>query len=177
METTQISVVEIKFVVNIISKRIVIILYNKRVIYKKFFIVHYFFFVFIQLSFFLPMAGLKGSGPLSVFHNIGTILSISSYRLALGVFILSNISAFINDFVVNKKYETRSMGRQMFEPYTRIFVQQFVVILGSFLFEATKSGYPVLAIFVLVKIYFDLLFNGLTIADLGFLDKQKQSQS
>ena len=42
METTQISVVEIKFVVNIISKRIVIILYNKRIIYKKFFIVHYF---------------------------------------------------------------------------------------------------------------------------------------
>ena len=46
----------------------------------------------------------------------------------------------------------------MFEPYLRIFVQQFVVIIGSF-FLTFGAGKIFILVFVLVKIFFELFVN------------------
>jgi hypothetical protein len=50
------------------------------------------------------------------------------------------------------------MGRLMFEPYMRIFVQQFVVILGS-IFLSFGGGKIFILVFVIVKIFFELFVN------------------
>lgn len=55
-------------------------------------------------------------------------------------------------------FKTVSMGRLMFEPYMRIFVQQFVVILGS-MFLQFGGGKVFILIFVLAKIFFELVVN------------------
>ena len=76
------------------------------------------------------------------------------------------MNCFANDFILTGKYTKRTMGEQMFEPYPRIIVQQFVVILGGFVFTVTGSGYPVLVIFVAIKIYLDLLLKDFDITQL-----------
>jgi hypothetical protein len=50
------------------------------------------------------------------------------------------------------------MGRLMFEPYIRIFVQQFVVILGS-MFLGFGANKIFILIFVITKIFFELFAN------------------
>ena len=55
-------------------------------------------------------------------------------------------------------YKTISMGRLMFEPYIRIFVQQIVVIIGS-IFLSFNAGKVFVAIFVVTKIFFELIIN------------------
>jgi hypothetical protein len=55
-------------------------------------------------------------------------------------------------------YKTISLSRLMFEPYLRIFVQQFVVILGS-MFLVFGGGKIFILIFIVVKISFELFVN------------------
>jgi hypothetical protein len=62
------------------------------------------------------------------------------------------------DFFGSGKYKTISMGRLKFEPYMRIFVQQFVVILGS-IFLSFGAGKIFMLVFVAAKIYFELFIN------------------
>jgi hypothetical protein len=62
------------------------------------------------------------------------------------------------DFFLSGNYKTISMGRLMFEPYMRIFVQQFVVILGS-IFITFGAGKVFILVFVIAKIFFELFVN------------------
>ena len=62
------------------------------------------------------------------------------------------------DFFKDGAYKKISLGRQMFEPYLRIFIQQFVVIAGSF-FLTFGAGKIFILVFVLVKIFFELFIN------------------
>ena len=62
------------------------------------------------------------------------------------------------EFFMTGKYKTISMGRLMFEPYIRIFVQQLVVILGS-MFLTFEAGKIFILIFVVTKIFFELFVN------------------
>ena len=59
----------------------------------------------------------------------------------------------VTEFILTDDYKTASLSTIMFEPYIRIFIQQFTVILGSFilLFNATDVF---ILLFALVKIFF-----------------------
>ena len=62
----------------------------------------------------------------------------------------------------------RSAGlRKEGNSYPRIFVQQFVVIIGSFLFTMSGSGWAVLIVLVLVKTYFDLVLKDVSLSELA----------
>ncbi len=143
-----------------------------------FFIVHYYFFVFIQLSVFFPTTKLyhTGSGPTTLIGTLWHFINNSSTGVALPSFILSCAMLFFTDFLGKGLYKTRSMGEQMFEPYPRIFVQQFVVIVGSFLYAVTGAGVSVLFVFVAFKLYFDLLLKDLSIESLVNLQKMKEEE-
>lgn len=123
-----------------------------------FFLVHYYFFVFIQLSFFLPAMGAPGFGPISAAQYIFKLAFSKSYLFAFGLFMVNNVFIYIFDFIGSGIYRQRTMAQQMFEPYTRIFVQQFVVILGSMVFTLSGSGMFVLILLVIIKTWADLLF-------------------
>jgi hypothetical protein len=123
-----------------------------------FFIMHYGFFVFVQTQIFFNVSGLIPNG--SFFMNYKKIPELLGYNGKIMLLIFSayyTLQTFF-DFFMTGTYKTISMGRLMFEPYIRIFVQQFVVILGS-IFLSFGAGKIFILIFVITKIFFELFIN------------------
>jgi hypothetical protein len=123
-----------------------------------FFILHYGFFVFVQTQIFFAVSGLIPDHTfLSGYSKIPALLGNNGKLLLLIFIVYYTVQNFI-DFFVTGSYKTISMGRLMFEPYIRIFVQQFVVILGS-MFLTFGAGKIFILIFVVSKIFFELFIN------------------
>jgi len=123
-----------------------------------FFIIHYGFFVFVQTQLFFGVSGLIPDG--SMLNNYSKIPGLlgNNGKLMLLIFITYYTLQNFFEFFASGNYKTISMGRLMFEPYLRIFVQQFVVILGS-MFLSFGAGKIFVLVFVLVKIFFELFVN------------------
>lgn len=125
-----------------------------------FFILHFGFFVFIQTGIFAGVSGLNTQsdfGPLTFLQRIFSYLN-NDAKLVLYIFISMYGFRTLFDFILNGKYHTISLGLLMFQPYGRIFIQQFVVILGS-IFLAFGAGKVFMMIFVVVKIYAEVYMN------------------
>ena len=123
-----------------------------------FFVVHYGFFVFVQTQIFFGVAGLKQSGDLIMnYANIPALLGDHGKLMLLIFIAYYSVQSFF-DFFKDGAYRKISLSRQMFDPYIRIFVQQFVVILGSFCLTF-GAGKIFILVFVLVKIFFELFVN------------------
>lgn len=123
-----------------------------------FFIIHYGFFVFVQTQIFFAVSGLIRDGSLlGNYPQIPALLG-NNGKLMLLIFIMYYTVQNFIDFFMSGNYKTISMGRLMFEPYIRIFVQQFVVILGS-MFLTFGAGKIFILIFVITKILFELFIN------------------
>ena len=125
-----------------------------------FFIFHYGLFVFIQTGIFTAVTGLAKDGdfgPLTFLRNIFSYLTMDT-RIVLYFFILMYGIRMVTDFIVSGKYKEISMGMLMFQPYLRIFIQQFVVIMGS-MFLAFGAGKIFMIIFVCIKIYFEVFIH------------------
>ncbi len=123
-----------------------------------FFIIHYGFFVFVQTQIFFGVSRMIPDG--SMIMNYAKIPELLGHdgKLLLLIFIAYYTVQNIFGFFSSGAYKTVSLGRQMFEPYMRIFVQQFVVILGS-MFLTFGSGKIFILIFVISKIFFELFVN------------------
>lgn len=125
-----------------------------------FFICHYGLFVLIQTGIFAGVSNLSSDG------NYGSLTFLSrafSYltldaKIVLYVFIFMYGIRMVVEFILSGKYRHTSMGLLMFQPYVRIFIQQFVVILGS-IFLALGAGKIFMLIFVAVKIYAEVFIN------------------
>jgi Family of unknown function (DUF6498) len=123
-----------------------------------FFIVHYGFFVFVQTQIFFSVSGLLPGGSLfASYAKIPELLGDNGKLMLLIFVVYYTVQNFI-DFFMSGNYKTISMGRLMFEPYMRIFVQQFVVILGS-IFLSFGGGKIFILVFVIAKIFFELFVN------------------
>ena len=123
-----------------------------------FFIVHYGFFVFVQTQIFFSVTGMIPDGSLFMkYAKIPQLLGDNG-KLLLLIFITYYTLQNIFDFFLTGNYKTISMGRLMFEPYMRIFVQQFVVILGS-IFLSFGAGKIFVLVFVMAKIFFEVFIN------------------
>jgi hypothetical protein len=123
-----------------------------------FFIVHYGFFVFVQTQIFFGVSGLIPDGSLLANYSKIPALLGNNGKLMLLIFIVYYTLQNLFDFFLTGNYKTISLGRLMFEPYIRIFVQQLVVIVGS-MFLSFGAGKIFILIFVLVKIFFELFVN------------------
>ena len=79
-------------------------------------------------------------------------------QLVLLIFIVYYSLDTLFNFFLSGEYKTNSMGRLMIEPYGRIFIQQFVVIVGS-MFLSFGFHKIFILILVLIKLYFELFMN------------------
>ena len=123
-----------------------------------FFIMHYGFFVFVQTQIFFSVSGLVPGGSfLTSYSKIPALLGDNG-KLMLLIFIAYYTFQNVFDFFLSGNYKTISLGRLMFEPYIRIFVQQFVVIIGS-MFLSFGAGKIFILIFIIIKIFFELSVN------------------
>ena len=125
-----------------------------------FFIVHYGFFVFIQTAIFAGVSGLSADGAFSPFTFLSRIFSYLNIdaKSVLYIFIAMYGFRMLFDFILSGKYRQASLGLLMFQPYVRIFIQQFVVILGS-MFLAFGAGKIFMLIFVCIKLYAEVFIN------------------
>ncbi|MBK8610330.1 MAG: hypothetical protein IPL84_10395 [Chitinophagaceae bacterium] len=123
-----------------------------------FFTVHYGFFVFIQTQIFFSVSGiLENKSFFSSYRDIPRALG-SDGQLVLLIFIVYYTLQTFYDFFLSGEYKTISMGKLMFQPYGRIFIQQFVVIAGA-VFIAMGLNTIFIMILVFVKLGFDLFIN------------------
>jgi hypothetical protein len=125
-----------------------------------FFLVHYGIFVFTQLNIFLTIMKIHKLR-ISVTDFLFSLnKTLPEYAiLYLGLFIVSYFLGVIKDFVFSGKYKTTSLTAQMFTPYKRIFIQQFVVILGAFVLLLNPNGKYLILLFVPIKIFFELFID------------------
>ena len=119
-----------------------------------FFILHFGLFVAVQSSLFAATANVNppGTGILYFFTHWYTFVN-PEVGFMLAAFIVGYAANDLLPFVVHRDYKYVSMMRLMFQPYGRIFIQQFIVILGS-MFLALGMDKIFILVFALVKIFF-----------------------
>lgn len=129
-------------------------------VFILFFIIHYGFFVFIQTSIFASVSGLVSNTPFGQLTFFKGILSkiTPDTKLVLYCFIIMYGLRMTTDFIVSGNYKKTTLGLLMFQPYFRIFIQQFVVILGSMFLEF-GIGKIFMLIFVCIKLYGEVFIN------------------
>jgi len=158
--------------INVIKMACVTILIKKRDVWENggsttmqsgwffifFFIIHYGFFVFIQTQIFFGVTSMIPDGSMLMRYSRIPELLGPHGRLLILIFIAYYTVQNLYTFFDSGTYKTISMGRLMFEPYVRIFVQQIVVILGS-MFLTFGAGKIFMLVFVAIKLCFELFFN------------------
>ena len=123
-----------------------------------FFIIHYGFFVFVQTQLFFGVSGIiKGGSTLGKYAQVPAALGEDGKFLFLAFIVYHLLQTYLG-FIRSGRYKTISMGRLMFQPYIRIFIQQFVVIFGS-IFLSFGLGKIFILILVVVTIFFELFVN------------------
>jgi hypothetical protein len=124
-----------------------------------FFIVHYGFFSLVQTTLFSQAAHIApaNSGLFHFFFNWHTYVN-KDVAYMLFAFIFSYTAGGFIPFLQRKEYKTMPMIQIMFQPYGRIFIQQFTVILGS-MFLTIGIGKAFILVFVSIKIFFELLID------------------
>jgi hypothetical protein len=137
-----------------------------------FFIIHYGFFVFVQVNIFAGAAGWHEYGIGFGFFKAIPFLLADYSKLVLYIFIAVYGVKMMSDFIMSGAYKTTSLGMLMFQPYARILVQQFVVIAGS-MFLQFNAGKIFMLIFGVVKIYAEVFLNFERLLETA--DKKNQS--
>lgn len=125
-----------------------------------FFLVHYGMFVAIQMSIFFGVSGIVKDGSLSLFsffYKWPQLLGSNSYTMLTG-FVISYGFGMIYNFILPGKYKTTPLMVLLFQPYIRIFIQQFAVILGS-MFLSFGAGKAFIIVFAMIKIFFEVVIN------------------
>lgn len=125
-----------------------------------FFLVHYGMFVAIQTGMFIQVSGIARQfqlGFFSFFLHWPQLFGPDTWYMMAGFFISYGFSMYWN-FLRTGQYRTISMTLLMFQPYGRIFIQQFTVILGS-LFLSFGAGKIFILIFAGVKTCFEVFVN------------------
>jgi Family of unknown function (DUF6498) len=121
-----------------------------------FFIVHYGLFVAVQMGIFFGVSGIAPDGGINVFsffYRWPQLLGKDAYYMLAG-FIISYGFSLIYNFILSGQYRTISLMHLMFQPYIRIFIQQFTVIAGS-MFLSFGAGKVFIILFAGVKIFFE----------------------
>lgn len=124
-----------------------------------FFLAHYGFFVFIQLSIFLGVTSIgdASGGVFPFLFHIRDYLSEPMEWVVL-LLIASYGLYMVKDFILSGAYRIARADKLLFAPYARIFVQQFCVILGSFII-GLGAGKVFILIFVVIKLYFEYMLD------------------
>jgi hypothetical protein len=137
------------------------------IFFMFFFIVHYGLFVGVQTSIFLSAAKIGNNSVTGSANFFDLISSPDDFLTRQGwiiVIIFSLCYAFeqLTYYIRDKEYMTKPMGEIMLEPYIRIFIQQFTVILGAMALSF-GAGILFILIFAAAKTFFTVFldFEGL----------------
>lgn len=123
------------------------------IFFAAFFVVHFGLFAYVQFMIFMGVSGTSvGMSMFSNFTAAWQLLGTNGhlfFYINLGLIFLQGGIQFLQEV----EWKTKSMLQMMFEPYLRIFVQQFTVLAGAMFLNFGLSG-GFLVVFMLVKIFF-----------------------
>lgn len=124
-----------------------------------FFIMHFGIFALVQTSIFAGVSGIcpPGKSPEYFFFHFWEFINQDTGIMLL-IFLLSYLLTDLMPFLVRKDYLHTPMILLMFQPYGRIIIQQFTVILGS-MFLTFKLGAAFVLIFAVIKIIAEVYFR------------------
>jgi hypothetical protein len=140
-----------------------------------FFIIHYGLFAAIQTSIFSAVSKIEPPNApfFHFFFHWYQYVNRETGIMLCGL-IVSYAARDLIPFLSKGHHKTVPMMLLMFQPYGRIFIQQFVVILGSmFLVFGFEGGF--ILVFALIKIYFDVYMNFSKVLDKAMTDMKKES--
>lgn len=110
-----------------------------------FFLVHYFFFVFVQSVFVFAIFGRSVPGvtlneAFQVPSNYWKLLQLPDMQLIVLIIFTTQVAYLLRYFIAPKRYQTADVSVLMMQPYLRIVVQQFVAILSGFFILFSSQG-------------------------------------
>lgn len=141
-----------------------------------FFLIHYGLFVAVQMGIFFGASGMGDGTNLtlfSFFYKWPDLLTNDSVVMLIA-FGIGYGFKMIYEFIRSGEYKTTPLMAIMFQPYGRIFIQQFTVIIGS-LFLSFGAGTIFIIVFAAVRILFEVYFNFDQILSKAMIDMRKQS--
>lgn len=145
-----------------------------------FFVVHYFFFIFVQSIFIFSLveSDIPGMDRVSfnVFGNYKALLSQPDMLLAFACLALSNVLYTIKDFFMTGRFHQYTTNQLFMQPYLRIFVQQVISIISGFFIILTKGAAVVAALLILLRAVLDLYLSAVK-NDEGLKDRLLQKLS
>ena len=128
-----------------------------------FFLVHYTFFVAVQLIFvfaFLQMNDPNIKSGFNLIDNLDYVMSLKGMTLVLTSIFIYNLADYYYNFIIPETYRKTSETILFAMPYPRIIIQQFAVILGGFFIVFTSGIYAVAILLILFRTAIELLFTG-----------------
>ena len=115
-----------------------------------FFCFHYGLFTFVHGQFVLALFGDASMrhGPLGG----GLVAAVEHAGIRVGVvfLFLSHAVSFVHNYLLSGEYRRASLPQLMAQPYARVMVMHFTILLGGFLVKA--AGAPILAVLLLVAL-------------------------
>lgn len=140
-----------------------------------FFILHFGIFASVQTTIFAQSAGITppGKGMMHFFFHWYEYIN-KDIGFMLISFSIAHLAKSFIPFIATREYKTISMMRLMFQPYGRIFIQQFTVILGS-MFLSFGLGKAFIIVFAIAKIFFDVFVNFDHIINKSMAEMEKDS--
>lgn len=126
-----------------------------------FFLIHYTFFIAIQLIFvfaFLEMNDNNIKEAFNLFENISYAMSLKGMTLVLTSILVYNLADYYFNFILPKTYKKTTTTKLFAMPYPRIIIQQFAVILGGFFMIFTSGLFAVAILLILFRTTIELLF-------------------
>jgi hypothetical protein len=146
-----------------------------------FFIVHYNGFVGIQGFFIVSFVLVPELNNVTLAEGLNNqnytvsaqdyLVDVLQFKSFLSVaylsIVLSHLYSFIKNYLHEGEYKKVVLPELMFQPYKRIFVQQFLVIFGTFLLMLLGGDNRVFVVLLVVlKIFFD--FRGHSLERLSY---------
>ena len=132
--------------------------------FALFFVFHFGLFVFVQMSMFLSVMKYPGfedsfAAGFTFLLNFPRYLSKEAL-LVLICFAGSYGVTVVKEFILTGEYRKAILPKLMFQPYPRVIVQQFVIILGAFLVTLFPAASKVfIMLFAVVKTCMELVLR------------------
>lgn len=125
-----------------------------------FFLFHYSFFVAVQSIFVFAAFSISDphiEEPFYLIANFSYALSMDGFVVSMGImFLIALVHTFFT-FIKNKEYTQHTVDTLFFQPYLRIFIQQFTVILAVIFALLIPDGLGVALLLILLRLFVDLL--------------------
>ena len=129
--------------------------------YIGFFSVHYGIFVFVQTTFFFVFLAMEDPNISSSIglENFKTILHFQGFQVGLALMVISYALRFYFIFFRTGYYKTVQLESYIFQPYLRIFIQQFVAIIPGFFIIFGKAGFIAAVLLIIIRAVTDYYLN------------------